>query len=332
MLTFADRADITVGITAGLTDAEIADKIGRDRSVVWRERRRNSNKTCGYRPVHADCEAQRRRRRPQAFKIDTDPVLDARVRADLGQSRTPRQIAGRLRLEASDASVETMVHSPAADGASVSHEAIYRWIYALSKGELAKSAIMLRSKRTQRKRRKPLGERTGGRIIGMVSIDDRPDHVADRRVPGAWEGDLIIGRAGKSAAATLVERISRFTLILGLPDGKNSDALADVLIDRVNGLPAKVRGSLTWDQGTEMARHAALTLATDLPVYFAHPHSPWERPTNENTNGLIREYLPKGTDITDHQPYLDAIADELNDRPRAVLGLPHPPERSSPSY
>lgn len=326
MLTFANRADIAVGITAGLTDAEIADKIGRDRTVVWRERRRNSTKTKGYRPVHADCEAQRRRHRPQAFKIDTDPLIEARVRSDLARSRTPRQIAGRLRLEASDATVETMVHSPPADGATVSHEAIYRWIYALPKGELAKSTIMLRSKRTQRKRRKPLGERTGGRIIGMVSIDDRPEHVADRRVPGAWEGDLIIGKAGKTAAATLVERISRFTLILGLPDGKNSDALADVLIDRVNDLPAKVRGSLTWDQGTEMARHAALTLATDLPVYFAHPHSPWERPTNENTNGLIREYLPKGVDITDHQPYLDAIADELNDRPRAVLGFRTPRE------
>ncbi|MBS9535942.1 IS30 family transposase [Mycobacterium sp. M1] len=326
MLTFEDRSDIAVGIQAGLSDTEIAGKIGRDRSVVWRERRRNSTKTRGYRLVHADCEAQRRRRCPQAFKIDTDPVLQARIRADLGRSRTPRQIAGRLRLEATDATVETMAHSPAADGATVSHEAIYRWIYALPKGELAKSGIMLRSKRTQRKRRKPLGERTGGRIIGMVSIDDRPDHVADRRVPGAWEGDLIIGRAGKSAAATLVERTSRFTLILGLPDGKNSDALADVLIDCVRNLPAQVRGSLTWDQGTEMARHAALTLATDLPVYFAHPHSPWERPTNENTNGLIREYLPKGTDITDHQPYLDAIADELNDRPRAILGFRTPRE------
>ena len=266
MLTFADRADIAVGIQAGLSDTEIADKIGRDRTIVWRERRRNSTKSRGYRPVHADYEAQRRRRRPQAFKIDTDPVLEARVRADLGRSRTPRQIASRLHLEATDATVETMVHFPAADGATVSHEAIYRWIYAMPKGELAKSAIMLRYKQTQRKRRKPLGERTGGRIIGMVSIDDRPDHVADRRVPGAREGDLIIGRAGKSAAATLVERTSPFTLLPGLCDGKDSDALADVLIDCVRNLPAQLRGSLTWDQGTDMARHAALTLATDLPV------------------------------------------------------------------
>ena len=326
MLTFEDRADIAVGIESGLSDTEIADKIGRDRTVVWRERRRNSTKTRGYRPVHADCEAEKRRRRPQQFKIDSDPVLAARVRADLRRSRTPRQIAGRLRLEARDPTVEPMSQATDAGGRTVSHEAVYRWIYALPKGELAKSAILLRSKRTQRKKRKPLGQRTGGRIIAMVSIDDRPEDVADRRVPGAWEGDLIIGKAGRTAAATLVERTSRFTIILGLPEGKNADALADTLIETVRGLPAQVRGSLTWDQGTEMARHAALTLATDLPVYFAHPHSPWERPTNENTNGLIREYLPKGIDITDHQPYLDAIADELNDRPRAILGFRTPRE------
>jgi len=185
--------------------------------------------------------------------------------------------------QASDPTVETMTHSPDAQGATVSHEAIYRWIYALPRGELAKSAIMLRSKRTRRKRRAVLGERTGGRIIGMVSIDDRPETASDRRVPGAWEGDLIIGKGGKTAAATLVERASRFVVICGLPEGKKADGLADVLIDIVHALPTQVRGCLTWDQGTEMARHAALTLATDLPVYFAHPHSPWERPTNENT-------------------------------------------------
>lgn len=325
-LTMADRARIAAGIETGQSDAEIGERIGRNPSVVWRERKRNSTTTRGYRPVHADCEAEKRRRRPQARKIDADPVLADRVRVDLRRSRTPRQIAGRLHLEAGDATVETMVHSPDADGRTVSHEAIYRWIYALPKGELAKAGILLRSTRTRRKPRKALGERTGGRIVGMVSIDDRPDEAADRRVPGSWEGDLIIGKAGTSAAATLVERTSRFTLIRGLPTGKNAEGLADVLIDTVSGLPKSILGSLTWDQGTEMARHAALTVSTDLPVYFAHPHSPWERGTNENTNGLIREYLPKGTEITDHQPYLDAIADELNDRPRAVLGYLTPRE------
>ncbi|MFQ4149767.1 IS30 family transposase [Arthrobacter sp. LAPM80] len=180
-----------------------------------------------------------------------------------------------LRRLGTTASVETMTKSPDAEGRTVSHEAIYRWIYALPKGELAKSGILLQSKRTKRKSVKPLGERTGGRIIGMASIDDRPEAASDRRVPGSWEGDLMVGKGGKSDIATLVERHSRFLIMLGLPEGKKADGLADVLIDRVNDLPALMRGSLTWDQGTEMARHAQLTLATDLPVYFAHPHSPW---------------------------------------------------------
>lgn len=324
-LTFQDRAQIAVAIKQGMKDREIGELIGRDHTIVWRERRRNSLKSGLYKPVSADCRAERRRARPQARAIDVDPVLAARVRADLKRSRTPRQIAGRLRLEAEDVSVVTMKHSPDAQGRTVSHEAIYRWIYAHPKGELAREGILLRSKRTRRRSRRVLGERTGGRIVGMVSIDDRPED-ATLRVPGAWEGDLIIGASGKSAAATLVERHSRYVIILGLAEGKKADPLADVLIDRVNDLPAHLRGSLTWDQGTEMARHAALTTATNLPVYFAHPHSPWERPSNENTNGLIREYLPKGTHITSHQPYLDAIADELNDRPRQTLGFLTPRE------
>lgn len=160
----------------------------------------------------------------------------------------------------------------------------------------------------------------------MLSIDDRPEEDADRRVPGAWEGDLVVGKGGKSAIATLVERHSRFLELAGPAGRKKADGLADVLIDRVSDLPALMRGSLTKGQGTEMARHAQLTVATDLPVYFDHPHSPWERPSNENTNGLIREYLPKGFELTSHQPYLDSIADELNDRPRAVLGFLTPRE------
>ena len=183
---------------------------------------------------------------------------------------------------------------------------------------------MLRSKRTRRRRVKPLGER-GTPIVGMVSIDARED-LTGRRVPGHWEGDLIIGAHGATAAATLVERTTRFTTILALPAGKDSVHLADALIETADALPAMMRKSLTWDQGSEMAKHAALTLATTLPVYFAHPRSPWERGTNENTNGLIREYLPKGTTITDHQPYLSAIAEELNERPRAVLGYLTPRE------
>lgn len=326
LLTFHDRAQIAVGIKQGLSDAEIGALIDRDRTVVWRERRRNALKTRGYQSVNANEMAAKRRRRPQVRKLDADPVLAARVRADLKRSRTPRQIAGRLRLEATDATVEPVKDSPPAAGATVSHEALYRWIYALPKGELADAGILLRSKRTARKRRKPLGERTGGRIVGMVSIDDRPEALGDRRVPGSWEGDLIIGKGGKTAAATLVERTSRFVILLALSSGKDAVGVADTLIDRVQDLPRHIRGGLTWDQGSEMARHAQLTVATDMPVYFAHPRSPWERPSNENTNGLIREYLPKGVEITDHQPYLNAIADELNDRPRQTLGFLTPRE------
>jgi IS30 family transposase len=160
----------------------------------------------------------------------------------------------------------------------------------------------------------------------MVSIHARDPAADGRRMPGHWGGDLIIGRAGATAAATLVERTSRYTVILALPAGKDSDGVADALIESADALPAMMRRTLTWDQGTEMAKHAVMTLATGIKVYFADPHSPWQRGTNENTNGLIREYLPKGTPITDHQPYLTAIAEELNERPRAVLGYLTPRE------
>lgn len=160
----------------------------------------------------------------------------------------------------------------------------------------------------------------------MVSIDDRPDDVDARKVPGDWEGDLIIGRNGQSAAATLVERLTRLTCIIALPLGKNSDGVADAVIDTVTALPAMFRRTLTWDQGSEMARHAHITAVTDMPIYFAHPHSPWERGSNKNRNRIVRRYLPKSTDITTHQPYLDAIADEINELPMERLGWRTPRE------
>jgi len=324
MLTVGDRVEIASGLKAGWSIRAIAAHIDRCASVVSREVRRNTTVTRGYKIVTADCRAQRRRARPQPGKVAADPVLRARVLGDLGRSHTPRQIAGRLHAEACGDSVGPMKGSVPVQGRTVSHEAIYRFVYALPKGELARHGVMLQSRRTQRRRFKPVGGR-GAPIVGMVSIDARED-VADRRVPGHWEGDLIIGAHGRSAAATLVERTTRFTTILALPAGKDSTHLADALITCADELPAMMRKSLTWDQGSEMAKHAALTLATNMPVYFAHARSPWERGTNENTNGLIREYLPKGTVITDHQPYLTAIAEELNDRPRAALGFLTPRE------
>jgi IS30 family transposase len=324
MLSFADRVDIAVGVRAGRSLSEIAREIGRDKSVVSREVRRNLART-GYRPVGAHEKAKRRRCRPQARKLDGDVLLRERVLADLACGRTPRQIAGRLGAEALDETLSPLEASPPAGGARVSHEAIYQWIYALPKGELAAQGILLPRRQTNRRARRRAGERMA-RIVGMVSIDERPAEVAGRQVPGHWEGDLIIGKGGTSAAITLVERTTRFLCLLALPEGKSADGVCDVLIEQVKGLPELVRKSLTWDQGTEMGRHAALTLATELPVYFAHPHSPWERPTNENTNGLIRRYLPKGTEIPDHQPYLTAIAEELNNCPRACLDFLTPQE------
>ena len=326
MLTASDRMEISTGLKAGWTITQIAGHIDRDKSVVSREVRRNATRTRGYRMVHADCQAARRRARPQPGKVAASSVLTARVVADLRQGRSPKAIAGRLAAEAADPSLPVACGAPSAHGERVSHEAVYAYVYALPKGELARHGIMLESKRTRRKSRKPLGERKTGPIIGMRSIHDRPADVADRKVPGHWEGDLIIGRAGKTAAATLVERTTRFTAILGLPLGKDSTALADALIEHTTVLPALFRKSLTWDQGSEMARHAHLSKVTGLHVYFADPHSPWQRGTNENTNRRIRRYLPKGTDITDHQPYLNAIAEELNEMPLKCLNWLTPRE------
>jgi transposase, IS30 family len=325
MLTPAERVEIAVGLRVGETQAAIAARIGRDRSVVSREIRRNRNKNGEYVSTTAGERAAVRRRRPQAKKLDGDPVLFDRVVSDMRLGRSPRQIAGRLRLEAQDATVGCMDHSAPAEGKTVSHEAIYTWIYAMPTNRLKALGVTLESKRSYRRPRRELGQRTGP-IVGMRSIHDRPAQVEGRAVPGHWEGDLIIGAGGKSAVATLVERTSRFLVMLALPQGKSADGLADALIETYTGLPDLLRGSLTWDQGTEMARHAELTVAADLPVFFADPHSPWQRGSNENTNRLIRRYLPKGTVLPHHQGALDAIAKELNEKPRQTLGFFTPRE------
>lgn len=293
-------------------------------SVISRELHRNSTKTRGYQAVTADVRAQRRRARPQQRKVAKDPVLQARVDADLAASWTPNEIAGRLRLEAADPTVERMANSPDARGQTVSGEAIYQYIYALPKGELARRGIFLQSKRTKRRPR-TTGRTRGGPIVGMVPIAERGEDAAERRVPGHWEGDLIIGKNGTSCAATLVERMSGFTGLLALPS-KHAEPTADAVIEYFNALPEMMKASLAWDQGSEMAQHVKVSLATQMPVYFADPHSPWQRPSNENTNRLYREYLPKGTEIPDHQPYLTTIAEEINNRPRRRLGFLTPTE------
>ena len=209
----------------------------------------------------------------------------------------------------------------------VSREEIYGWIYALPKGELARQCLALRSGRTRRRPahgRAPRAPRAP-RIRGIRWIDDRPADAIDRRVPGHGEGDLVVGKDGKTAVAALVERVSRFVVLVP-PAGRDAATVSEAVIDHVAGLPDVVRRSLTWDCGPEMAEHAAITLKADLPVYFAHPHSPWERGTNENTNRWLREYFPKGTTITNDPDYLQAVADELNNRPRAIFGFKKPKE------
>jgi transposase, IS30 family len=313
-LTMEDREDISRGLAKGLENKDIAASIGRDESVVSREIARHGGREA-YRAWKADTAARESRSRPKERKIDTEPELRGRVAGDLKKGWSPEQIAGRLRYE----------HNRGETGMSVSHETIYTWIYAQPKGELARAGIVLR---TGREQRKPRGRKktAGAKIVGMRSIEDRPAEVAGRQVPGHWEGDLVIGKAGKSAMGTLVERVSRYLCPVALPDGHDADSVKNAVFDAVRDLPAHLRKSLTWDQGTEMARHAALTLDADLPVYFAHAHSPWERGTNENTNGLIREYLPKGTEIPGDLEYLWMVADSLNDRPRAILGFRKPSE------
>ena len=323
-LTFSDRSEISTASKAGWSVRRIARHLGRCPSAISRELHRNSTKTRGHQAVTADVRAQRRRARPQQRKVAKDPVLQARVDADLAASWTPNEIAGRLRPEAADPTVERMANSPDARGQTVSGEAIYQYIYALPKGELARRGIFLQSKRTKRRLR-TTGRTRGGPVVGMVPIAERGEDAAERRVPGHWEGDLIIGKNGTSCAATLVERMSGFTGLLALPS-KHAEPTADAVIEYFNALPEMMKASLAWDQGSEMAQHVKVSLATQMPVYFADPHSPWQRPSNENTNRLYREYLPKGTEIPDHQPYLTTIAEEINNRPRRRLGFLTPTE------
>src|SRR5713101_1652134 len=262
MLTLADREEISRCLAAHMQQKDIASTIGRNPSVVSREIARHGGRRA-YRAHHANTGAGKSRRRPKRRKIDADPRLKERVACDLRKARSPQQISGRLCYDRNRGETDM----------SISHEAIYTWLYALPKGELAAMEIALRTGRT---RRQPRGRARskGARSVGMTSISQRPKDAEGRQVPGHWEGDLVIGKQGKSAMGTLVERVSRYLCPVALPHGHDADSVKDALFDTVKDLPAHLRKSLTWDQGTEMARHAALTLAADLPVYFAQTPGP----------------------------------------------------------
>jgi IS30 family transposase len=314
-LSFEERERIFVGICQGQSDSEIARALGRHRSTIGREIRRCGGERRHYRPMKAERVAEGLAARPKPTKLSVCPALLAAVERGLRQRWSPRQISARLKIDHPDDA-----------RMRISHETIYRSLYVQSRGELRRRlTAQLRTGRSTRRSRGRVDAR--GRIVGMVSIAERPPEVDDRRVPGHWEGDLLVGAGGKSAIATLVERHTRYVLLARLED-QTSLHVTEVLAERIKQLPVHLAKSLTWDQGRELAAHQRFTSETGIRVYFCDPHSPWQRGSNENTNGLLRQYLPKGTDLAVHsQTDLDRIAVELNGRPRQTLGWMNPAEK-----
>jgi len=321
-LTFAEREQIGLLRAGGAGVRAIARATGRAPSTISRELRRVEHNPANrqarvYRPSTAQAHADRAARRPKPRKLGTRLLLRREVQRRLRLNHSPEQIAARLVEDFPD-DLEMRV----------SHETIYRALYVQARGGLKRELVKhLRTGRAVRKPRRSATTRAE-RIKGMINISERPPEVEDRAVPGDWEGDLILGSvASASAIGTLVERATGFVLLLHLPGNHTADTVADAMINKMCELPEQLRRSLTWDQGIEMARHTKITNATGLDIYFCDPHSPWQRGTNENTNGLLRQYFPKGTDLSKWGPgYLDNVAAELNDRPRKRLAWRTPAE------
>ena len=312
-LSLVEREEIALALGRGESAAAVAVRLGRATSTVTRELARNGGRG-GYRAARADARALAQARRPKLAKLARSPRLRAEIERRLGQCWSPQQIAARLRLE-----------FPDDPEMRVSHETIYQSLYVQSRGALRRElASRLRSGRSHRRAR---GSRMGGNLREIVPIAERPAEVDDRAVPGHWEGDLIIGKAGRSAIATLVERQTRFTMLVQLPQGRNAESVRVALTESIQTLPEALRRTLTWDQGKEMAEHARFTIDNNVQVYFCDPSSPWQRGTSENTNGLLRQYFPKGDDLARHDQHaLDQVADELNGRPRQTLKWMKPSE------
>jgi len=312
-LTLDEREDIGAGLVEGMSLAGIARRLGRTTSTISREVQVNGGREA-YRPSKAHRGAYDRARRPKPRRLDS-PVLEGVVIEGLEQWWSPEQIARRLRVEHPD---DPMMW--------VSHETIYQSIYVQGRGELRRE--LARCLRTGRAERRPQGRlERRGQIPGAVSISERPAEAEDRAVPGHWEGDLIVGKDSRSAIATLVERTTRY-VILAKVDDQTAATVRDAITAQITRLPDHLRRSLTWDRGKEMSQHAQFSVDTGIDVYFCDPHSPWQRGSNENTNGLLRQYFPKGTDLSVHsQDDLDAAAHSLNNRPRETLGWYKPSEK-----
>jgi IS30 family transposase len=314
-LSFGERERISRGVAAGESGRAIARALGRAPSTVCRE-----IGACGgrerYRALRAERRAQAMARRPKPTKLSGSARLLGAVQAGLGEGWSPQQISARLRRD-----------YPHDREMRISHETIYLSLYVQSRGELRRQ--LTAQLRTGRTKRKPHGRPVRrGRIPEMLMISERPAEIEDRALPGAWEGDLIMGAHGRSAVATLVERHTRYVLLAHLGYEHGTERVIQALTDRIQTLPAHLVTSLTWDQGKEMAAHQRFTVATGVQVYFCDPHSPWQRGSNENTNGLLRQYLPKGTDLAVYdQAALDQIAARLNGRPRQTLEWLNPAEK-----
>ena len=310
-LSLAEREEISRGLSAGLSLRAIARQLGRAPSTISREVRRHGG-AASYRALPADSQAWARARRPKPCLLGTHQALRDQVATWLSQRWSPEQI-----------SAELVAAYPDDESMRVSHETIYRTLYVQARGALKRELIAYL--RSQRPRRRPQGAQTkhGGSITGELSISERPAEAADRAVPGHWEGDLLCG-SKQSQIATLVERHSRYVMLIKIED-KNSVRVAAELARHIRRLPDELRRTLTWDRGIEMAAHARFTLETNVQVYFCDPYSPWQRGSNENTNGLLRQYFPKGTDLSVHsQEHLDAVAAQMNGRPRKTLGWAKP--------
>src|SRR5688572_23199637 len=315
-LSLAEREELSRGLVAGHSLRRIAARLGRAPSTVSREVAWNGHRD-SYRAWRADKSAVRRAKRPKLAKLTTNPRLCREVERRLLEQWSPQQIGARL------------VHDYPDDlEMRVSHETIYRSLFVQARGALRKElAACLRTGRTQRRSQKRTEQSGSGRLQNMVLISERPAEASDRAVPGHWEGDLIIGKGGRSAIGTLVERSSRYVVLLHLPHGRTAEHVRRALTRQLSTLPAQLRRTLTWDRGKEMADHVRFTVDTDIGVFFCDPHSPWQRGSSENINGLLRQYFPKNADLSIHtRAELNAVARKLNNRPRQTLNWMKPSE------